>query len=219
MKTLSNYKDILQLIKSILHFLKNGWKLVHIKPRFLIISRRSKSIQMNIENKKTWIRYKTQHIQFSSQGLFLSFAYIRLESIRTTVKNLRNAMLFTMNFCRKPTAYKMATVTFDSVVVGCSYDKAIFKGPFLENSSVSFFTVHRSHRGQNLALHVEFWICKQCGPHFAIFSEKSQKSRKVFHDSSAINVVDHCIDKVAGKVFLNPALRWHFFFSFFLWLK
>jgi len=208
MSAVTTYKHVLQIVKCILRLLKNGWKLVCVKSQVLILSRRSLSIKISIEHQKTWVKPNVQHIQIESEnGLFLAYANISSNSTCNTIKSIKRAMLFAMKFSSKPTAYKMAKLTLESVEVGCFYDKATLEGPFMQNSRVFFFTVNRAHRGQHLAFFVKFWICENCGPRFGIYSTISQKQLKVFCHASATNVVDRCIDQVASKVFLDPTLR------------
>ena len=197
-------KDV---IKRVLFGIKNGWKISNDKKsKKLLAFRGNKEIEIYIVDNKYWFIAKVQHIEFWVGGkLFIFFANIVPSSIHKTFKNIKRAFLFTMGFVHKPTAHQMAKIAFDSLTIGCCYDKIHFKSPMKKTNVVSYFTMKRKHSNYNLSLIVTFFMWPE--PYFEMFFNEPFQKIQTFHEKSEVNVVDTCINEVSGQVFIRPKDR------------
>lgn len=189
-------KQVIRILKHVLCFLKNGWKISNNKNLFAF--RGNKHINIEIRDIKYWLQPTMQHIQFYIGRLFISFAQIA--SYKQTYKNILRAFVFTMKFIQNATAHQMAKIAFDSLVIGCSYDKVIFKGPFIKNNNISFFKIDRIHGNHDVHLYTRFSKAPlQC--------EIDIQKEKILLDKTCVDNVDECIDLISGYVFLLPEYR------------
>ncbi len=207
---LTRRRQVIRILKSVIRTLGTSWALTYCtiagECSFSVVCA-EKTIDVDIEDVIRWLDPTAQHVQFWTRGyhLFLSFATIVCK--QKTFENIKRALIYAINFVRCPTAYQMSKIAFDSIAVGCAYDKVHFTQPHLKKDGIAIFTLSRTHPKHELHMKVSMWICATCGPHCALDFTVPQDTDFFFSNSSAATVVDTCINEVAGRAFLFPEHR------------